>query len=133
MLSGRVPMARSKLPWTLDLVSPYLTEWSYRAEIVKVESATVLEVRIDLGFNVSHTVKVRLIGVTPSDSSDTRKLAHRYAFDWMRRQRGEILMRSEKDKDKGGLWLAEIWSRDQSRCLNQDLLVEGLGTPRKMQ
>lgn len=117
-------MARSKLPWTLDLVSPYLTEWSYRAEVVRVVEGDTLEIRLDLGFKIYRILQVRLIGVDTPDG----KLANAFAFNWVRQQRGEILIRSEKDCGKHGRWLAEVWSRDQSKCLNADLLTEGLAT-----
>lgn len=119
-------MARSKLPWILDLVSPYLTEWSYRAEVVRVVEGDTLELRLDLGFKTYRIIQVRLIGLDTPDG----KLANTFAFSWVRQQRGEILIRSEKDgSGKYGQWLAEVWSRDQSKCLNADLITEGLATP----
>jgi hypothetical protein len=122
-------MARSKLPWTLDLASPYLTEWTYRAEVVSVVDPATLEVRIDLGFRIAHHANVRLIGVIPPVLESHRKLSHEYTFNWVKNQRGEILIRTVKGETATVPWFAEVWARDQSLCLNEDLLTEGFGTP----
>lgn len=116
------------------MASPYLTEWTYRAEVVRVVDGDTLEIRLDLGFKVYHVARVRLIGVdTPevygvkheSEEYAKGKLASAFTFNWVRQQRGEILIRSEKGTGKYGRWLAEVWSRDQSKCLNADLITEG--------
>lgn len=97
---------------------------------MKVVDGDTVDFTVDLGFNISHKVRVRLYGVnTPElkSGSDDAKLAKKFAQSWLD-SASDLTIETFKDSsDKYGRFLAKVYDGD--RCLNADLLTKGLAVP----
>jgi len=104
--------------------------YRYSASLVKVVDGDTLDFMVDLGFNISHKVRVRLYGVnTPElkSGSEDAKVAKQFTTLWLAAC-SDLTVETIKDKsDKYGRFLAKVWDGD--KCLNTDLLVKGLAVP----
>jgi len=105
--------------------------WEYRAELVNVVDGDTIDFRVDLGFNVSKEIRVRLAGVdtnetygVPKDSYEFRLGAEqtRFVEEWFD-EHGDIILRTSKDeKGKYGRYIARVFAdRDD---LSKDLIDE---------
>lgn len=98
-----------------------------------VVDGDTLDLMIDLGFNVHHSIRVRLNGVNTPESrtTDVREKAlglqaKAYTKDWTIRH-PEVYVSTIKDKkEKFGRILARIYSdTNKTACLNDDLIDSG--------
>ncbi len=118
--------------------------WQYRAKIVKVIDGDTLDVVIDVGFNMTTTQRVRLLGINcPEIKGVTRGdglRAKDYTEKWVAgikqvhsnpsNDEWPFVIETSKD-DAFGRWLARIYkSEDQIKTsLNSDLLLSGNAVP----
>lgn len=105
----------------------------YKAKVMDVIDGDTLDLMIDLGFNVHHSIRVRLNGINTPESrtTDVREKAlglqaKAYTKDWTIRH-PEVYVSTVKDKkEKFGRILARIYSdTDKTACLNDDLIDSG--------
>lgn len=92
-----------------------LRPWVFRAELLRVVDADTLDLRLDLGFRIGFSVRVRLEGIdTPERRGPTRELGER-ASAFVERMLGgesrdpqlEVETLAEVDK-YGGRWLGRV-------------------------
>ena len=105
----------------------------YRARVVDVIDGDTLDLMIDLGFNVHHSIRVRLDGVNTPESrtKDLREKelglkAKAFSSDWTTRHCVVFVQTVKDKKEKFGRILARIYSdENKTACLNDDLIDSG--------
>lgn len=108
----------------------------YRARPGRVVDGDTLDVVVDLGFHLTATLRLRLLGVnTPElhdDNTEVRAAAVKartFVESWVSKldpgAAWPILVRTEKS-DVFGRWLAEVWADGAEVTLNAGLLDAGL-------
>jgi len=102
--------------------------YEYRAELLRVVDGDTIDVNVDLGFNITREIRLRLLGV---DTHETYGVSHdskeyqrgieetKFVAEWLP---DEFIIRTEK-KGKYGRYLAEI-ERPDGEILNNRLLQE---------
>ena len=89
-----------------ELVPP-LTEWWFRGQVRRVIDADSLVVRVDLGFDVSVNIRVRVKGVDcPEDSTPEGRAASLFAMTLL--AESPITLRTEHDRSFAR-WVADVW------------------------
>ena len=114
-----------------------LGQYCYSASVDKVVDGDTVDVTVDLGFRMYHTVRVRLYGVdTPEvrtrdlDEKARGKQASIYTTEWLERHPKIVLQTIMDRSGKYGRALGIIWSGlEGDHCLNADLLESGNATP----
>lgn len=113
--------------------------YKYNAQVLRVVDGDTLDLDVDLGFKVHVNIRVRLTNIdTPEiygvkhESEEYKKgiEASEYTQDWVN-QHGStgVVVETLKDRTgKYGRWLATIYSGDESKCLNEDLVTSGHAT-----
>ena len=99
--------------------------------MVRVVDGDTVDVRLDLGFNVWHKCRVRMVGINAPESR-TRDLeekkkglaAKEYLKNILENPDNDIQMQSE-GKGKYGRVLAEIFIDGEDKSLNQLLIENG--------
>ena len=105
----------------------------YRAKVVNVIDGDTLDLMIDLGFNVHHSIRVRLDGVNTPESrtKDLREKelglkAKAFSTDWTTRHSTVFVQTVKDKKEKFGRILARVYSdENKTACLNDDLIDSG--------
>lgn len=105
----------------------------YQARVVDVIDGDTLDLMIDLGFNVHHSIRVRLNGVNTPESrtTDLREKAlglqaKAYTKDWTTRHPNVFVSTVKDKKEKFGRILARVYSdANKTACLNDDLIDSG--------
>jgi len=105
----------------------------YRAEVVNVIDGDTLDLLVDLGFNIHHSIRVRLNGVNTPESrtSDIKEKelglkAKDFTKDWTVRHPVVYVSTVKDKKEKFGRILAQVYSdQDKTACLNEDLIGSG--------
>jgi len=105
--------------------------WEYRAELQRVVDGDTMDFCVDLGFNVSKEIRVRLADVdtnetygVPKDSEEFTLGKKQAAFveEWFE-SRGDIIIRTSKDeKGKYGRYIARVFADGDD--LSKDLIGE---------
>jgi len=102
--------------------------YEYRAELLRVVDGDTIDVNVDLGFNITREIRLRLLGV---DTHETYGVSHdseeyqrgmeetKFVTEWLP---DEFIIRTEK-KGKYGRYLAEI-ERSDGQILNELLRQE---------
>ena len=99
-------------------------------EIKKVVDGDTVDIVLNLGFNVLHAVRVRLVGIdTPEsrtrdlDEKARGKLATEFLKKWLSQEHEKkkiVIKTFKKSKGKFGRALAEIWVNDVN--VNENLI-----------
>ncbi len=106
------------------------TAYRYAGEIMRVVDGDTVDVRMDLGFDVHVTERVRLLGVdTPERFTDPGREAIAYVYLWLNTESGAshrvvVETRKARDTDKYGRYLGRVFAASGA-CLNDDLLRFG--------
>lgn len=103
----------------------------YEAKVLNVVDGDTLDLLVDLGFNVHHTIRVRLHGINTPESKTTdikeKELglkAKDYTKDWITRH-PQVFVNTVKDKkEKFGRILAHIYSDETKTVSLNDSLVD---------
>lgn len=104
--------------------APKAPDREYPCEVLRVIDGDTLEVRLDLGLNVTLTDPARLYGVDcPELPTDQGKAAKAFAERWVSERDGFMLRAKGKGRDKFGRLLGTITSDGES--LNAALLESG--------
>lgn len=108
------------------------TLFTYKATVLKVVDGDTLDLRVDLGFHVSTTIRARVLGVdTPeinrSETNAAGKAAKDFVGQWCGFSACEVVIQTEKDPgDKYGRWLARV-TNAKGEDLTEALVAAGHG------
>ena len=106
--------------------------YEYRCkQVKKVVDGDTVDVVLDLGFNILHSCRVRLVGIdTPEsrtrdlDEKARGLLAKEFLKNWVNEEheKKNIVIKTHKEKAKGkfGRVLGEIWVNDVN--VNEDMI-----------
>lgn len=109
----------------------------YAAEVISVIDGDTVDLRIDLGFNIHHKIRVRLYGVNTPESRTSNKeekalglKAKEYTKGWLDTHKWVFVNTIPDKNDKYGRILAKIYSSEdinspQTACLNKDIIESG--------
>jgi len=110
----------------------------YGAEVVGVVDGDTVDLRIDLGFDIHHKIRVRLYGVNTPESRTSNKeekalgiKAKQFTKDWLSGHKWVFVNTIPDKNDKYGRILAKIYSSEDinnplTACLNSDIIQSGL-------
>ena len=100
--------------------------WDYAViEVVRVVDGDTIDLRIDLGFHLTATLRFRLLGVdTPERNEEGWAEASRFSKEWLNGKK--VRIRTFKS-DSFGRWLGMIYEEDVDyvSVLNEALIDSG--------
>lgn len=108
--------------------------YNYKAKVLDVVDGDTLDVSVDLGFDISTKIRVRLYGVNAPESrtidlvEKTAGLASKeFVKSWVASCNGDVVITTIKDeKEKYGRLLANVYfASDHAVCLNNELVANG--------
>jgi micrococcal nuclease len=109
----------------------------YGAVVLNVVNGDTVDLMIDLGFNIQHTVRVRLYGASAPESRSKDPIekemglrAKSFTNDWLTRHEWVFVNTILDKNEKYGIVLAKIYSSDKvddpkTACLNTDIVQAG--------
>ena len=104
--------------------------YEYKAKIIDVYDGDTVTANVELGFNVSMEIKIRLYGIdTPEIRGEEKELGlkSKARLESLILDKTVIIKTYKDKKEKFGRWLAEIYENKESeKSVNQILLSEGL-------
>jgi micrococcal nuclease len=100
--------------------SPFKQQYVYNGICNRVIDGDTIEVTVDLGFNVAHKVRVRLINVNAAEifrGTDTERQKGQLAKQFMTNLVLDkaVILRTEKDTVSFNRYLGEAWLFEQSQ------------------
>jgi micrococcal nuclease len=110
--------------------------WLYRAQVLRVIDGDTLVITLDLGFNLSASAHLRLLGVNAPElhgaTAGAGLQAKRFAETWVMNagsteQGWPFVLETHKldELDSFGRYLATCWRVNDGSCLNEELLASG--------
>lgn len=103
--------------------------YEYRATVIRVVDGDTVDLRVDLGFEVTYTDRYRLSGI---DAPERGKPGGAEATAWLTEKistRAEIIIKTDKDKRESfRRYLAEIYLPGDWASLNQQMIEAGHAT-----
>lgn len=98
--------------------------YSYKAKVENVVDGDTVDLSIDLGFDIWHNIRVRLIGIdTPEKWYDYGKVVKKYV---MKKLEGvEVTIATEK-ADKYGRYLVDVYLDGETESFNKHLVKVGM-------
>lgn len=98
--------------------------YQYKAFVENVVDGDTVDLKIDLGFDIWHNIRVRLIGIdTPEKWFDYGKVVKSYVTEKL--QGKDVTIQTEK-ADKYGRYLVEVFTSDIEGSFNQHLVDVGM-------
>jgi micrococcal nuclease len=109
----------------------------YGAVVLNVVNGDTVDLMIDLGFHIQHTVRVRLYGASAPESRSKDPIekemglrAKSFTQDWLTRHQWVFVNTILDENDKRGRFLVKIYSSEQiqdptTACLNTDIVEAG--------
>lgn len=98
-----------------------------RATVLRVVDGDTLDVEVDLGFDISHKMRLRLDGI---DAPERYTAGGKIATNWLLERltsRVQIVIKTKKDKqEKFGRYLAEVFLLGDSVSLNAQMMQADL-------
>lgn len=107
--------------------------FEYRATVTQVIDGDTIDVSIDLGFDISHTLRVRLYGINTPETRTKNKeekakgLAAKERLKDLIEGKSIVLKTQKDDTEKFGRYLAEVFV--DSVSINKQLVQEGHAAP----
>jgi endonuclease YncB( thermonuclease family) len=102
--------------------------YRYRMSPLKVIDGDTIKASVDLGFSLRIIVKLRLTRIdAPEHQAQPGHLAHE-KLELLLADALEWIVETKKP-DSFGRWLAEIYSMDGTRNINDEMLASGLVVP----
>ena len=96
-----------------------MTDYTYRCDLDRVVDGDTMDLIVDLGFNISHKIRVRLAGFdAPEPRGDTREAGLEYtkkATIWFERNIREQLFVTTQKSGKFGRWIGDIFYLPNTR------------------
>jgi micrococcal nuclease len=105
-------------------------EFTYNATVINVVDGDTLDVRIDVGFDIFHNIRIRLYGINAAEKHSKIEAEKLKAIAAENRVRelclGKgVVIKTYKDKtEKFGRYLADVFIGE--RNVNQTLVIENL-------
>lgn len=89
--------------------------YEYRASLVRVVDGDTMELVVDLGFHIKHTVMVRLLDIDTPEVRGIQKVRGRAAtesaIDWFEMNNDQLYVKTKKT-GKYGRWIARIFRKN---------------------
>jgi micrococcal nuclease len=101
--------------------------YTYKGRVIKVVDGDTLDVEIDLGFDIKHNIRVRLLNVHAPEIHSVKRGSEEYIRGMEAKEKvdqwvasnPEVRILTVKDKkEKFGRYLAEVWDISHTSCLN---------------
>jgi micrococcal nuclease len=110
-------------------------EYIYKARVIYIVDGDTVDVSVDLGFNITHKVRLRLADIDAYELRDKDEEKRAVGVAGRRRlvellQDKDVVIESRKT-DKYGRYLANIYLGSVN--INQQLISEGLAVPYPVQ
>lgn len=113
--------------------------YEYRAKYISNHDGDTIKFEVDLGFNITHKITVRLMNIDcyelnskDEKEAKTAKVAREFVNSLLIDNKS-IWIKTHKDgRDKYGRYLAEVQYIDaagKAKCLNNELIIAGLAKP----
>jgi len=107
-------------------------EWIFSAKVIKVVDADTIDFLVDLGFDISHQIRIRLLNVDGWEvtgvEKEKGKLATQFVKDLLSNY--EIVnIKTYKEKGKYGRYLADVIFPDKDETLGEILIKNGHAVP----
>lgn len=104
--------------------------YNYMAELEHVVDGDTIDIKIDLGFDIKLTKRVRIYNVdTPElrSSNEFEREMARYVKDVVLRKLigKQLYIKTIKDSDKYGRYLADVYVEDEEGSLSEFLINRG--------
>lgn len=111
------------------MIVPYV----YKAKVINVVDGDTIDVVIDVGFKLTTTLRLRLLGVdtaelTSKDAVERAKAQEAKLYVIQELLNKDVIIQTEKS-DSFGRYLAKVMIAD--RDFNDELLQKGLAVPYK--
>lgn len=107
----------------------------YKAKIINIVDGDTVDADIDLGFKMSSTQRLRLLGVDTPELTSTfpperQKAQEAKAYTKMRTLNADVLIETHKS-DSFGRYLADIYLDRSEKSFSEELLEMGYARPYK--
>lgn len=103
--------------------------YEYRATVLKVVDGDTVDFKLDVGFNVSIDMKIRLSGINAPEKSTPPGVTAKRWLDSKLRPGTVVTLKTEKDKqEKYGRYLGTIIMEDFTN-INEELVKAGHAVP----
>jgi micrococcal nuclease len=106
------------------------SQWKYRPISYRVyDGDTVLDLILDLGFNIRFEIKTRLYGINAPEVRGSERESGLKSREWLAEHmdkakiKNKLLIESHREQGKYGRWLITIWADDIN--LNRLMVEEG--------
>ncbi len=106
---------------SVPAVLPTWDRWTYEAEVVSVYDADTVEIRLDVGFRIAFTDKIRVLGIQAPEVGGAGVTPEEKAAGFAARDRlrailadagNRVIVRTKKDAKEGrGRYLGTIYVR----------------------
>ena len=114
--------------------------FEYFCKVTRVVDGATIDVEVDLGFDIIHRARVRMMGIDTPESRTRNKaekvlgLASKARLKELLANRRVKLETSKEGKGKFGRILATVWTRDKKGVeeyvnINEKLIEEGHARP----
>jgi len=109
--------------------------YEYKCSPIKIVDGDTVDIRIDLGFSIYHSCRVRLYGIDTPESRTRDKiekkfglLAKNYLKDFIKDCGKELIIKTKKDsKGKYGRILGELFKQGETNSINTIMIENGYG------
>ena len=110
-----------------------LERFCYSAKLLSVIDGDTVDLSIDLGFSIHHTIRVRLYGVDTPESRTKNELekaaglkSKEFVKSWFDANLNVVIQTIKDKNEKYGRILANVYTDEsKSKCLNQELVSGG--------
>lgn len=103
--------------------------YTYACSLVRVTDGDTMVLTVDLGFRLTATMPVRLLGLNCPEKNTTRgKEVKAWVQQWFS-DHADVIVTTEKDPEKYGRWLGTVAPVGSQRTLNAELLDGGMAKP----
>ncbi|MEK6616711.1 MAG: thermonuclease family protein [Bacteroidota bacterium] len=111
-------------------------QYTYKALIMEVYDGDTLTAKVDLGFKINFTEKIRLLGINAPELKGSEKNKGLKSRDALRNLilNKEVIIQTEKDKkEKYGRYLGTIYIEKNGKwiCVNDWLVEQKLAAKKK--
>lgn len=107
-----------------------MTTWKFKPLSYRVyDGDTLLDLVLDLGFNIQFQIKTRLYGINAPEVRGVEKTQGIKSRDWLKEKMNtafnndSLFIESHRDQGKFGRWLITVWGDGVN--LNKKMAEEG--------
>jgi len=107
--------------------------YEYKAKVTRCVDGDTVDVRIDVGFDILYSSRVRLFGIDTPESRTRDKiekkfglLAKEYLKDFIKETGKDLIIKTRKDgKGKYGRILGELFKQGEEKSINTIMVEKG--------